>query len=217
MSTTNGTGSDSSATEAVTTSSASDTNTNSPAATTDPAAPAANAAAPESNPVVPATNAATTAATADASNPVVVAPVVTSATPVSDVITTVQYMLTSVTEVVNQVVDPLITIVGPCDLCSLLSLIAGDPAAISGARVNDAGPLAAENASVVGPRASLFAQHLPTHGLEGLLLPGELAKPATLGAAAATGLIRAVSISGFAPPAPKVSYRRPGRIFSRTP
>jgi hypothetical protein len=211
-STTNGTGSDSSATAAVTNSSASNTNTNSPAATTDPAAPAANAAAPESNPVGPATNAAMSAATADASNPVVVAPVVTSPTPVSDVITTVQYMLTSVTEVVDQVVDPLITS-SPCDLCSLLSLIAGDPAAISSARVNNGGPLAAENAPVLGPRASPFAQRLPTHGLAGLLLPGELAKPATLGAAAATGLIRAVAISGFTAPAPSSVLPPAGRDF----
>jgi hypothetical protein len=115
-------------------------------------------------------------------------------------------MLTSVTEVVtevvNEVVDPLIT-ASPCDLCSLLSLIAGDQGAISGARVNNAGPLAAENASVLGPRVSLFARRLPTHGLEGFLLPGKLAKPATLGDAAATGFIRAVSISGIAPPAPR--------------
>jgi hypothetical protein len=121
-------------------------------------------------------------------------------------------MLTSVTEVVNQVVDPLITS-SPCDLCSLLSLIAGDPAAISGARINNAGQLAAENASMLGPRGSVFAQRLPTHGLEGLLLPGELAKPATLGAAAATGLIRAVAISGFAAPAPRSVLPPAGRDF----
>jgi hypothetical protein len=121
-------------------------------------------------------------------------------------------MLTSVTEVVNEVVDPLITS-SPCDLCSLLTLIAGEPGAISGARDNNPGPLAAENASVVGPRTSLFAQRLPTHGVEGLLVPGELAKPATLGDAAATGLIRAVSISGFAPPAPRSVLPPAGQDF----
>jgi hypothetical protein len=211
-STTNGTGSDSSAIEAVTNSSASDTNTNSSAATTDPAVPAANAAAPESNPVDPTTNAAPSAATATPSNPVVVAPVATSATPVSDVITTLQYVLTSVTDVVSEVVDPLITS-SQCDLCSLLSLVAGEPGAISGARVNNAGLLAAETASVVGPRASLFVQRLPARGLEGLLVPGELAKPATLGDAAATGLIRAVAISGFAAPAPRSVLPPAGRDF----
>jgi hypothetical protein len=122
--------------------------------------------------------------------------------PAADVITTVQDMLTSATEVVSEVLDPLITS-PPCDLCSLLSLIAGDPRAITGARGNNAWPLAAENASVFGPRSSPFARRLPTHGLEGLMLPGALVKPATLGDAVATGLTRAVSISAFAPSAPR--------------
>jgi len=120
-------------------------------------------------------------------------------------------MLTSVTEVVNQVIDPLIT--SPCDLCSVLSLLAGEQGASSGARSDNAGPSPAENASVVGPRAAPFAQPLATHGLEGSLLAGGLAKPATLGDAAATGLIRAVSISGFAPPAPRSVLPPAGHDF----
>jgi hypothetical protein len=56
---------------------------------------------------------------------------------------------------------------------------------------------------VFGRRVPSFARSLPIRGLAGLLLPGQLAKPATLGDAAATGLTRAVSISGYAPPAPR--------------
>jgi hypothetical protein len=160
----------------------SDTNTNSSAATTDSTPPATNTAAPESNPIEPTTNAITAPAIAEAAYPVAVPP-------------------TAVTEVVDRAVDPLIT--PRCDLYSLLTLIAGDPGAISRARGNNAWPLAHESASVLGRRVPSFARSVPIRGLAGLLLPGQLATHARVGDAAATGLTRAVSISGYAPPAPR--------------
>src|SRR5262249_38741791 len=135
--------------------------------------------------------------------PTVGAAVGVSAPPAPDVITTIQYVLTSVTRVVDQVVAPLIA---RCDLCSLLTLISGDPLPTRNGDGNSAWPSIAQNAALPSPRAARLAHPATVQGLAGLLVPPALTAE-LLGEAASNGLDRTVASSGYATPAPSSVVR----------
>jgi hypothetical protein len=172
------------------------------AATTEAAPPPATTVAAETAPTEPAISTLLTpVAPAETTVPTVGAAAAAASPPpvTADAITTIQYVLTSVSQVVDQVVAPL---VARCDLCSLLSLITGNPDPSPNGGGNNAWPPTAENAVLLSPPAARFAHTATIHGLAGLLVPGALADPQSLGEAAATSLTHDVTSSGYTAPTP---------------